>query len=87
MNSYVRLPRVTAQVTERKAREGKEEEEGIIQITVPMPPLPLYMAVAPTTVEGVGAEATATALDMVLTFKIKYSTKNNSLICCQILRC
>lgn len=72
MNSYVRSPRVTDPLTGREEREGKEEE-GIIQMAVRMPPPPLYMAVAPITVEGVGAEATATALDMVGTFKIKKS--------------
>lgn len=61
MNSYDRSTRVTDQLTEREAREGKEE--AIIQM--PMPPHPLYMSLAPTTVVGVDAEATATALDMV----------------------
>lgn len=64
MNSYGRSPRVTDQLTEREEREGTEEE-AIIQIAVPMPRLPLHMPLAPTTVVGVDAEATATALDMV----------------------
>lgn len=63
MNSYDRSPRVTDQLTEREAREGKEE--AIIQM--PMLPHPLYMSLAPTTVVGVDVEATATALDMVET--------------------
>lgn len=68
MNSYVRSPRVTAQGTEEtEATEAKEEEEGITQMAVPMLPRPLYMAVAPTMVEGVGGEAMATALDMAPT--------------------
>lgn len=41
-------------------------------MAVPMPPRLLYMSVALTTVEGVDAEATVTALDMVGTFDIKY---------------
>lgn len=65
MNSYVRSPRVTDRLIER---EGNEEEEGITQMEVLMPPRPLHMSLAPTTVEGVGAEATATVLDMVGTF-------------------
>lgn len=73
MNSCVKSPRVTDHLTgreEREEREGKEEE-AIIQMAVPTPPRPLYMAVAHTTVEGVAAEATATALDMVGTFFLK----------------
>lgn len=82
MNSYVRSPRATDRLTGREEREGKEgrggregrEEEVIILTAVPMPPRPPYMSAAPTTVEAVGAEATATALDMVGTsdFKIRY---------------
>lgn len=60
-NSYVRSRRVTDQLTEREERG----EELITQTAVPMPPHPLYMPLAPTMVGGVGAEATATALDMV----------------------
>ena len=62
MSSYVRSPRVTDHLTET---EGKEEEEGIIQMAALMPLRPLRTSLAPTTVEGVGAEDTATALDMV----------------------
>jgi len=58
---------------EEEEEEGKEED--ITQMAVPMPPPPLYMAVAPTTVEGVAAEATATAPDMVGTL-----TNNNPLV-------
>lgn len=66
MNNCVRSPRATDQLTGRGEREG-----GTIQTTVPTPPHPLYMAVAPTTVEAVAAEAMATVLDMVNTFNIQ----------------
>lgn len=67
MNSYVRSPRATDQLTGREETEGREGE-GIMQTAVPTPLHPLYMAVALTMVEGVDAEATATALDMVGAF-------------------
>lgn len=76
-NSYVRSPRFIARVTGREGKEQEEEAEGIIRMA--MPPPPLYMAAAPTTAEGAGAEATATAPDMVGTFlKLKYSKKKKS---------
>lgn len=81
MNSYARLPRVTDQLTGREGRGGRGEE-GIIQTAVPMPPHPPYMAVVPTTVVGVDAEATATALDMVGIFKIKYKINIYAAIYC-----
>lgn len=59
MNSYVRSPRATDQLTER------EEVEGIMQTAAPMRLHPLHMPVAPTVVEDVDAEATAIALDTV----------------------
>lgn len=63
-NSCVRLPRATDQLTGTGERGGREEA-GIIQKTMPMPPLRPCMAVALTTAEGVDAGATTTALDMV----------------------
>lgn len=68
MKSCGRSPRVTDLLTEREEREGiEEEEEAIIQTAVPMHHHPLHMPLVPTTVAGVDAEATATALDMVET--------------------
>lgn len=69
MNSCARSPRVIDQLTEREERE----EEAIMQIAVPMPLRPRYMSPAPTTVGGVDAEATASALDMV---KSNYMSRN-----------
>lgn len=66
MKSYGRSPRVTDLLTEREGIE-EEEEAAIIQTAVPMPRHPLHTPLAPTTVAGVDAEATATALDMVET--------------------
>lgn len=64
MSSYVRSPRATDRPTGREETEGTEEE-AIMLMAVQMPPRPTYMAAAHTTDEAAGAEATATALDMV----------------------
>lgn len=51
-----------------------------MQMAVLMPPRPLYMAVAPTMEEGVGAEDTATALDMVHTFEFNRTVHPESTV-------
>jgi len=79
MNNYVRSPRATDRLTEREEREGIEEQD-ITQTTVLTHPRPPYMVVAPTTAEAVDAEAIATALDTVGSFKNQMT--QNAVICC-----
>lgn len=69
-NSCARSPRVTGQLIGSEANGEREEEgEDITQKTVPTPPRLPCEAAAPTTVEGVGAEATASTPDTVLVFR------------------